>query len=66
MNFDEYILLFFLDRYKYRNQAEYKILEMLISLKYYWDMWPRARTFALLAGFLKPTLVDVNHAKGYP
>jgi hypothetical protein len=66
MNFDEYLLLFFLDRYKYRNQAEYKILETLISLKYYWDMWPRARMFALLTGFLKPTLMDVNHAKGNP
>lgn len=39
---------------------------MLASLKYYWDLWPRARTFALLTSFLRPTIQDVNYAKGQP
>jgi hypothetical protein len=41
-------------------------MEMLVSLKYYWDMWPRARTFGLLASFLKPMIQDVNIAKNQP
>jgi hypothetical protein len=56
MNLDEYILIYYLDKYKYRNQAEFKLMEMLVSLKYYWDMWPRARTFGLLTSFLKPMI----------
>ena len=56
MNLDEYILLFFIDQYKVRRQAEYKLIEMLASLKYYWDLWPRARTFGLLTSFIKPVI----------
>lgn len=66
MNLDEYILLYFLDKYKFRNQAEFKLMEMLVSLKYYWDLWPRARTFGLMTSFLKPMIQDVNIAKNQP
>lgn len=39
---------------------------MLASLKYYWDIWPRARTFALMTSFLKPMIQDVHISKGLP
>jgi hypothetical protein len=39
------------------------MMEMLTSLKYYWEMWPRAKTFALLTNLIKPIIVDVNIAK---
>jgi len=41
-------------------------MEMLTSLKYYWEMWPRAKTFALLTNLIKPIIVDVNIAKNQP
>lgn len=66
MNLDEYIMIYFLDKYKFRSDAELKILEMLASLKYYWDLWPRAKTFALLTNFITPILRDVNITKGNP
>ena len=63
VNIEEYIMLYYLDKYKLRNKAEFKLIEMLASLKYYWDLWPRARTFALLTSFVKPYIQDVNIAK---
>ena len=41
-------------------------MEMLASLQYYWDLWPRARTFAILTNCLKPLIQDVNIAKNQP
>lgn len=66
MNLDEYVMIYFLDKYKFRSLAELKLLEMLASLKYYWEMWPRAKTFALLTNFIRPILQDVNIAKNQP
>jgi hypothetical protein len=39
-----------------RRQAELKLLEMLASLKYYWEMWPRAKTFAVMNNLIKPII----------
>lgn len=37
--FQEYFLIYFLDKFKLRQLAESKILDMLISLRYYEDLW---------------------------
>jgi len=66
VNFEESLLLFFLEKHKYRKTAELKLLEMLCSLKYYWEMWPRAKTFAVLTNLIKPIIQDINVAKGAP
>jgi hypothetical protein len=64
VNLEEMLLLYFLDKCKLRRIAEQKLLEMLASLKYYWEMWPRAKTFALMTNLIKPIIQDVNIAKG--
>lgn len=53
--FEEYVLIFFLDKYKLRRLAEVKLIEMLTSLKYYVDIWPRAKSFAQLLNIVKPS-----------
>ncbi len=50
---EEYVLLYFLNKCKLRRLAEIKVIELLTSLKYYLAIWPRAKTFAQLAGFLR-------------
>lgn len=66
VNFEETLLLYFLDKYKFRRQAELKLVEVLASLKYYWEMWPRAKVFSLLNNLIKPIIPDINVAKGSP
>ena len=53
VNLEEYILLYFLDKFKLRRLAEVKIIETLTSLKYYLEIWPRAKLFATLLNLLK-------------
>lgn len=46
LSFEEYLLIYFLDKSKLRRLAELKMIELLTSLKYYVDIWPRAKNFA--------------------
>ena len=52
---EEHLILFFLEKHrdKPRAQIEMQIVEFLATLKYYSDYWKRARTFAVLYGFMK-------------
>ena len=47
-----------LDKHKLRRLAELKLIEILVSLKYYVDVWPRAKVFANLLSMLKPIKTD--------
>lgn len=50
---EEFVLIYFLNKCKLRRLAEIKVIELLTSLKYYLAIWPRAKTFAQLTGFLR-------------
>lgn len=52
---EEHLILFFLEKHrdKPRAQIEMQIVEFLATLKYYSDYWKRARSFAVLYGFMK-------------
>ena len=54
MSLEEYILIYFLGKHKLRRLAELKLIECLTSLKYYVEIWPRAKSFAYLLNMLKP------------
>jgi hypothetical protein len=43
---NEYVLIYFIDLLKNREEAEVKLVEVIINLKYYCDHWLRARLFA--------------------
>ena len=43
---EEYLIIFFMDKFKLRRLAEVKLIETLTSLKYYLEVWPRAKTLA--------------------
>ena len=47
---EEFVLLYFLRKFKLRRTAELKLFEFLISLRYYMKTYSRAITFALLCG----------------
>jgi len=55
MSLDEHLIIYFMETQPKhaRNQVERSILDFLASLKYYSDNWKRARTFALMYGFLQ-------------
>jgi hypothetical protein len=55
LTLEEHLVLFFIEEYKDNNRqfVEEKLLEFLATLKYYTDYWKRARTFAIMYGFLK-------------
>ena len=42
----EHIITFFIDQYPKRKKAEEKIVDLLINLRYYYDIWNRAKLFA--------------------
>ena len=46
--FDEYVILYFLKTHKLRRVAEIKLLEFLVSIRYYLKTWTRASNFSLL------------------
>ena len=43
---NEHMIMYFVDEYKIRARAEEKIVDLLINLRYWYDIWPRARTYA--------------------
>ena len=43
---NEHMIMYFVDEYKHRARAEEKIVDLLINLRYWYDIWPRARTYA--------------------
>ena len=45
MNFDEFVVFYFVQKHRIRRLAEVRLLEFIISLKYYSRYWTRAETF---------------------
>ena len=52
MSMCEHLILFMLETYIDRQTAEHKLIEFMISLKYYADKWDRAMSYAKMCGFL--------------
>jgi len=52
ISLDEHLVLYFLEKYKTRTNTQKQLTEFLASLKYYIDIWQRAKMFAQLLGFL--------------
>ena len=48
MLFDEFVVFYFLQKHRIRRLAEVKLLEFMISLKYYSRYWQRAELFCQL------------------
>ena len=40
---NEFILIYFMEKLRTRDKAEYEILTMLVNLYYYFEIWERAR-----------------------
>ena len=53
LSLEEYLIIYFLQQYKFRRVAEEKLSEFIVSLKYYTNIWPRAKIFSKLAGMLQ-------------
>jgi hypothetical protein len=53
MSFDEFVILYFISKFKIRRLAEVKLLEMVISLKYYARFWSKAEIFCCLLDVMK-------------
>lgn len=53
MLFDEFVVFYFLKKQKIRRLAEVKVLEFIISLKYYSKFWIKAETFCMLMDVMK-------------
>jgi hypothetical protein len=53
MQFDEFVVFYFLHKHRIRRLAEVKLLEFLISLKYYSRHWLRAELFCQLMGVIR-------------
>ena len=49
---DEHLICFFIEKTGTRPKAENELCRFLASLKYYSEAWQRAKTFAILYGFL--------------
>lgn len=45
MLFDEFVVFYFLNKHRIRRLAEVKLLEFIISLKYYSKYWLKAEIF---------------------
>lgn len=50
---DEFVVFFFLRKYRIRRLAEVKLLEFIISLKYYSKFWIKAETFCVLMDVMR-------------
>lgn len=48
----EHLILFMLETHNERQTAEHKLIEFIISLKYYAEKWDRAMSYAKICGFL--------------
>ena len=44
---NEHVIMFFVEKYKERQKAEERIVDLIINLRYYYDYWQRAKIFAL-------------------
>lgn len=53
MSFDEFLIFYFITKFKLRRLAEVKLLQFIISLKYYSKFWIRAETFCCLMDVMK-------------
>jgi hypothetical protein len=53
MLFDEFVVCYFLKKYRIRRLAEVKLLEFVISLKYYSKFWVRASLFCVLMDVMR-------------
>lgn len=53
MLFDEFVVFFFITKYRIRRLAELKLLEFIISLKYYTKFWPKAERFCEMMDVMK-------------
>ena len=53
MGFDEFVVVHFLMRHGMRRLAEVKLLEFIVSLKYYSRYWVRAEMFCQLMGVMR-------------
>ena len=42
----EHLPMFFLEKYRKRQKAEERLVDLLINLRYYFDSWQRAKLFA--------------------
>lgn len=51
--FDQFVVYFFLQKYRIRRLAEVKLLEFIISLKYYCRYWPKAQLFCQLMDVMR-------------
>ena len=51
MGMEEHMICFFIDKYKKRKEIECQIIEFMASLKYYAEIWPRAKLYAQIVGF---------------
>ena len=63
LSLEEFLILYFLKKFKLRRLAEVKLIEFVSSLKYYTKIWPRAKVFAKLTGMLQysePVETDSN------
>jgi len=63
LSLEEFLIIYFLRKYKLRRLAEVKLIEFISSLKYYTKIWPRAKVFAKLTGMLQysePIETDSN------
>ena len=53
MLFDEFVVFYFIKKYRIRRLAEVKLLEFIISLRYYTKFWLKAETFAMLTDVMR-------------
>lgn len=53
MLLDEFVVFYFLKKYRIRRLAQVKVLEFIISLKYYSKFWVKAETFCILMDVMK-------------
>ena len=66
MGFDEFVIFYFITKFKIRRLAEVKLLEMIISLKYYAKFWSKAEIFCCLLDAMKyQPLSDPNESPVY-
>lgn len=53
MLFDEFVVYYFLRKHRIRRLAEVKLLEFIISLKYYAKFWKKAETFCIVMDVMR-------------
>ena len=53
MSLDEHMVCYFFEKNKTRQKTEAALISFLASLRYYVDLWFRARQYAQFIGFMK-------------